>query len=127
MKIKFTEDQLQAVKGIIEFTELFCDQVWQIMVNHGLDKVKGCALHIDVDPELDLTTKSIHFGESCTDAGSVFLSRGKEEDHYAPFGTNSPEYELMFAQPAVKEMMQNILAVKVGKHEKQTPPDGLWV
>ena len=123
--MKLTQEQLEVVKSMIEFAEVFTDQMYTIMVNHGLDKVDGCYFNISIDPSLELTTKHIRVGERDTDFGVLNASRGKHEAKFTPFGNNSAEYELLLAGEELKEKMANVL--KKGKHEKQTPPDGLWI
>ena len=117
MSVKLSDEQLEAVKGMVEIAERFCDQIYHIMENHGLKDVEGCQLSMFVDPSLDLTTKYISFGNPGTDIGNVRISKGINEKYYTPFGRNSVEYEKMFADPRI--------AYKL--NEKPLPQDGLWI
>ena len=121
-EVKFTDEQLMVVKSMVEFAENFADQLWKIMVDHGLDKVEGCGITIDVDPSHDMILRRVEFGKSDSDAGYVDLSKGRNEKRYVPSGTNSPEYEWLFADPAFADRMREIV-----KRAKPLPPDGLWV
>ena len=124
MGVKLTDEQLEVVKKMTEFAEATANQIYHIMKNHGLDKVKGCRININVTPEYDMTTMNIVVGspESIDSFGYIDLARGKDEEKYAPIGKNSAEYELLFANEAIRSRMEKIL-----HREKPLPPDGLWV
>ena len=123
MAVKLTDDQLLTVKSMGQYAENFADQMYHIMQNHDLDKVDGFRIRIDVFPASDLTTKKVSIGNYLDqDAGFVMLTKGKKDDRYAPNGTNSAEYEWLFADPALAERMRKI----VGR-ENPLPPDGLWI
>jgi len=122
--VKLTAEQLEVVKKMTEFAEATANQIYHIMTNHGLDKVEGCRININVTPEYNITTMNIVVGspESRNSFGYIDLARGKDEEKYAPIGTNSAEYELLFADEAIRSRMEEILHRK-----KPLPPDGLWV
>lgn len=124
MAVTLTDEQFLAVKSMAEYCEVFSDQLYKIMVDHGLDKVNGFMVDITVDPAMDFITKKIEIGKdykNCS-AGFIRLTRGKEEDTYAPTGKNSAEYECLFANPEVAERMRNIVEKK-----STLPADGLWI
>jgi len=125
MSIKLNGDQMVIVQGLMEYAQAFCDQVMHIMKNHGLDKVDGCNLQLYVDPKPSLVQKSITIGEEISkDFGRIKMTIGENETKYTPLGTNSAEYELLFADESIKEAMAKAL----NKHnEKPLPTDGLWV
>ena len=120
--IKYTDEQLKILAGMIDQAKVFTDHLNHIMVNHGLDRVEGAGLLIEIDPKYDHSRCRIEFGKDESDAGYIELLRGKNEDEYEPYGTNSPEYEYLFAKPSLKERMRKIIADK-----RPLPPDGLWV
>lgn len=119
--------QYEAVKIITEYCERVADNVLRMMTDHGLDRVNGMQMTINVDPALKYTTCAVAIGckenmERGRSAGYCMLARGKEENGYVPTGTNSPEYEQLFADDALRARM---LACR--KDEKPLPPDGLWL
>ena len=125
MSVKLTADQMGIVQGLMEFAQAFCNEAYHIMVNHGLDKVDGCFISASVDPSEDLCTKVIGLGEDVDkDFGKIRMTRGMHETKFTPLGTNSAEYELMFADDSVKEAMRKFLNAN---KEKPYPEDGLWV
>ena len=112
--VRFTDEQFAVIKSMVKLAETVADQILHIMQNHGLDRVEGCRLMIDVDPSSDLLTREIVFGSSVDkEAGQIELTRGKDEKQYAPCGSNSPEYEVLFATPEVAERMRRLFAAKV--------------
>jgi hypothetical protein len=121
-EVKYTDEQLQVIKSMVEYAETFLNGLWHIMQNHGIDKVEGGGILLEINPESDLCTRRIEFGKSNSDAGFVELTRGRSEKAYVPVGTNSPEYEWLFADPAFAERMRQIC-----KRAKPLPPDGLWI
>lgn len=123
MAVKLTECQMSVVKDMVTFAEAFANQMYTIMKNHGLDKVDGFAFGLNVNPALDYSTMSVVVGRARdTDAGEVSLVRGKNDADYKPVGKNSAEYELLFADDAVRGAMEKVL-----HREKPLPPDGLWI
>ena len=122
MAIKLTDEQLSAVKGMVEFAENMADQFMKIMEDHELDKVKGCRLTVTVIPSLLLTNKKVEVGFPDTDFGCITLTKGRKDEKFAATGTNSTEYELLFADEALRSRMEKVL-----HREKPLPPDGLWV
>lgn len=123
MRIKMTEDQMIAVKQTVEIAEAMANQLLHIMENNGLTKVQGSRIMISVVPSLKFTRQMVEFGLPMLDAGFVKLTKGVYDEQYSPTGNeNSAEYELLFANDAVKERMQRILS-----KEKPLPPDGLWI
>jgi len=123
MAIKLTDDQLVIVKGMAEYMGNVADQLLHIMENHGLDKIKGFQVTIEVDPQFDFVAKQIKIGSKWnSDSGFVTLTKGKGENRYAPTGKNSPEYEILFADQETRVRMEKVL-----HREKPLPPDGLWV
>lgn len=122
MGVKLTEHQMNIVKGMVEFAEASANQIYHIMENHGLDKIDGCSLSITVTPKNTFTMRNIILGSPDSDFGYVDLARGTADEKYAPIGKNSAEYELLFADEAIRSRMEKIL-----HKEKPLPPDGLWV
>ena len=123
MAVKYTDDQLATIKSLMEICENFADQVWHIMQNHGLDKVDGTVLKIEVNPAYELITKEIQFGQNLeSDSGTVKMTKGMKENRYAPTGKNSAEYECLFATPEVAERISRIL-----KNPKPVPPFDIWI
>lgn len=121
MNEKLTMEQLQVVKKMTELAEAFATQIYHIMENHGLDKIPGCALKVTVTPEYKYTTRDIMLGTLDSDFGFCMLSMGKDEKKYTTYGKNSPIYQLLFCDPAIKEQMEEIVTWK------PLPPDGMWV
>ena len=126
MAVKLTDYQQDIIlKGLMNTCGHFADQILYIMKNHGLDRIDGARLTIMVEPKCLFTTESISFGASINhDSGYICLTKGRrsKNEQFVPTGTNSAEYELLFADETVR---QAILAGK--KTEKPLPPDGLWV
>ena len=127
--VQLTEHQLDVVKKMTEFAEASANQIYHIMENHGLDKVKGFKFQIDVDPEFPSITKQIEIGcfsnlyDDNNPAGYCKLVAGKGDSKYECLGKNSAEYEWLFADESIKDRMRKIL--DAGKHP--LPPDGMWV
>lgn len=110
MAIQYSDEQLIIIKGLMEICELFADQILHIMQNHGLDKVNGTCVKIEVDPAYSLVTKQLEFGRSLeADSGYIKLTRGLEEATYGATGKNSAEYEILFAPPEVAERIRKVL------------------
>lgn len=123
MSIALTEHQLMVVKQMVEYGEAFSKQILHIMQNHGLDKINGFEFAVRVDPKWHFMRETIHVGGFYTDdSGAISLSRGENEIDFTPYGKNSPEYELLFANEAVRGRMEKIV-----RGEKPLPPDGLWI
>ena len=129
MGVKLTKEQMKILKGLIDFSEASANQIYHIMENHGLDKIKGFKIQIDVDPEFPTIAKQIEIGrftnldDENNPAGYCKLTSGKDDLKYECLGKNSAEYEWLFADEAVKDRMREIL--DSAKHP--LPPDGLWV
>ena len=117
--VKFTDKQLSAIRDMMRIAGNFADQLHKIMIDFEMDKVEGCQLRIDINPSCSFVTKELEFGLMGTDAGFVRLSRGKNETGYSPLGTNSPEYEWLFADPAIAERIQRIV---LGSQVEQPRP-----
>ena len=78
--VALTNDQMKTLKSMVEFAEVFADQVLQIMKNSGLDKIQGCRLNIQVEPDCQFTTESVTFGYDRDDAaGKIWLTKGRRE------------------------------------------------
>lgn len=123
--VNLTDTQLEMVRGIALFAEAFCNQVYHIMQNHGLDKIDGCLLRLYVDPTLELTARNITVGNPGSGFGYCNLARGKNENEYSLFGLNSCTYEELFGKqwrmitdPDVKE--------KLPTGNIPLPEDGFW-
>ena len=125
MAVKLTESQMTTLKGMTEIAGHLADQLLYIMRNHGLDKIPGCRISIEVNPEFRFTTEKIQVGfPDFGDFGYAMLTKGAyDNDDFIPTGSlNSAEYEQLFADDAVKARIRAIL-----HQEKPLPPDGLWV
>lgn len=121
--LKLTIEQYDAIKSIAKFAENFADEVLKVLQNTGMDKIPGCRLRIDIDPEYDYITKKIIFGESRdeSEVRKFELVCGLEDEKYE-LATDSKEYEILFANEATKARIRTILNT-----EKPLPPDGLWL
>ena len=117
MAVKYTDEQLLVIKAIAEMSERFADQILHIMQNHGLDKIPGTEMTIDIDPSMSQVMKQIEFGRSLfydtNDSGYFKLTRGKDETGYALNGRCSYEYEVLFAPVEVTERIRKVLNGKV--------------
>ena len=124
MSVRLTSEQMVIIKGLMEYAQAFCDQVFHIMQNHGLDKVNGCSLSLYVDPKCQFVNENVVIGNSITeDFGRIQMSKGLNEMNFSPLGKNSAEYELLFATGELKEALRKVLMTD----EKPLPQDGLWV
>ena len=122
MAIQYTDDQLRTIKSLMEMCENFADQILHIMQNHGLDKVKGTKVLIDVEPQYHYVARTLEFGVmGDPDTGFVKLCKGLEDNRYVPTGKNSAEYECLFADEKTAERIRQVL------QGKPLPPDGLWI
>lgn len=121
--LKLSRDQYKAIESVANLAKLFSDEVLKIFQQNELDKILGCRLRIDIDPEYDCITKKIIFGESGdeSEVGKFELVRGLEDEKYE-LSTDSKEYEILFADEATKERIRTILNT-----EKPLPPNGLWL
>ena len=123
MAVTLTEEQIGIVKSMGRICEGIANQLFHIMENHGLDKVEGCHVVIDVCPKYNSVTREISIGEHETPFGTICMIRGKSEDEYRIFGQNtSKEYEAVFDREAYAAGR-----IPVTAGEKPLPPDGLWV
>ena len=123
MAVKLTGDQMITMKSMVGIAGSMADQFLHIMRNSGLDKVDGCRIQVIVNPAMNFVTSMVDFGSPDSDAGFIKVTRGKRDEQYKPSGDcNSAEYELLFADEAVRERMSEIL-----HKEKPLPPDGLWI
>ena len=124
MAIKLSDHQQEVMKHMVEFAEVFADQMLEIMMNHGLTKIDGCELTIRVDPRCLFTTEAVQFGREGTDSGVIRLAKGRRSfcEKFTPFDKNSAEYELLFADETVRKSIEARL-----NREKPLPPDGLWI
>ena len=117
-----TREQLETTKTLMEFCQNFADQILKIMQNNGLDLVEGACVTIDVDPRLQFVTKSVMMGRQDTEFGYVRMVKGYADKNFVLSGKNTAEFERIFADPAVAELLQ-----EAEKAEKPFPPDGLWI
>ena len=122
MRVKLSESQMATLKSMVEISERLADQLVHIMRNSEIDKIPGSYIYIGADPTSDFTTVHIRFGHPDTEAGKISLAKGKYDERLKPFGINSAEYELLFADEATRAILQEQLA-----KEKPLPPDGLWI
>ena len=123
MAIKYTDDQLLTIKSMMEICGRFADHILHIMQNHGLDKVKGTCVKMEIDPDFKYVAKQLEFGKNIeSDSGYIKLTRGLEEETYGATGKNSHEYEVLFAPPEVAERISRIL-----KNPKPVPPFDIWI
>ena len=123
--VKLTDEQLEMVRGIALFAEAFCNQVYHIMQNHGLDKFNGCSLRVDVDPSFDLTARKITIGVMGSDFGYCNIARGKHEDDYSLFGKNSCTYEELFGKQQ-RMITDPDVEAKIPDANVPLPEDGFW-
>lgn len=118
--VNLTDTQLEMVRGIVLFAEAFCNQVYHIMQNHGLDKVSGCGIRITVDPSYEMTNRNILLGNPDSDFGYCNISRGKYEDDYTLYGRNSCTYEKLFGK------QQKMITDQDVARNIPLPEDGFW-
>ena len=123
--VKLTDEQLEILKGIVMFTEAYCNQVYHIMQNHGLDKIDGCCIRVTVDPSYEMTNRNILLGNPDSDFGYCNISRGKHEDNYTLYGRNSCTYEEMFGQQQ-KMITDPDVETKIPAANVPLPEDGFW-
>ena len=123
MGIKMTENQFTAVEQTVKIAEAMANQLLHIMENNGLTQVHGGNLIIRIVPGLKFTRQTVEFGYQSSDAGFVKLAKGVYDEQFSPTGNeNSAEYELLFADEAVRKAIESRL-----NREKPLPPDGLWI
>lgn len=122
MAIKLTDEQLKVVKQMVRLSETFANNLLNIMENHGLDKIDGCGLNIQVSPQYETITCMVDVGEKRSDFGYVSVKRGKGEKYYDYIGSHSEEYEILSDGETVRSRKEEYC-----KTEKPLPPDGLWV
>ena len=116
--VKLTDEQLEILKGIVMFTEAYCNQVYHIMQNHGLDKIDGCGIRVTVDPSYEMTNRNILLGNPDSDFGYCNISRGKYENEYTLYGRNSCTFEELFGRHRI--------TVPDVKDNVPLPEDGFW-
>lgn len=122
MAIKLSKGQQDSLKKMMGFCEVFADEILLIMRDHGLDKIQGCSVSINVNPHLPFLIEDVRFGQINSDSGIINLGKGYLNETFTPYGRNSAEYELLFADEAVRKAIQEGL-----NRKKPLPPDGLWV
>ena len=123
MGVKLTEHQLQTLKHTVRMSEAFANSLLHIMQNHGLDKVDGCDITIQVNPNYESICREISIGNFDTDFGFAQFIRGKNDAEYHLWtGRHSGEYERVFAEEAIQAGIDPF-----PKAEKPLPPDGLWI
>ena len=122
MGIALTEHQMMILKHMVRMTEAFGNSLIHIMRNHGLDKIEGCDITLQVSPKYKSLTQKIDVGERDTDFGFVSLIRGENREGYELWATCSEEYERLFDDEAIRAGRN-----PSQKAEKPLPPDGLWV
>ena len=118
MAVKYTDDQLIAIKGLMEICGNFADQILHILQNHNLDT----EMKITVNPDYSQITRMIEFGEEYgrKGCGYIKLVKGLEDNEYTTVGRNSHEYECLFAGAENLERVSRIL-----QKEKGFVPDDL--
>lgn len=122
-KVALTEKQMKVIKAMVEFSEIFADQMYQIMVNHGLDKIEGCHIDINVTPEFAFTTRTVHVGRQKSPFGKLLMQRGIYDAEFVCDDTeSSEEYQRLFADED-----SGSRAEASEPAEKPLPPDGLWI
>ena len=117
-----TRNQLETVRTMTEYCQNFADQILQIMKNSGMDLIEGTRMTIDVRPDMQFTTRHIMFGTRGKASGYYCMAKGYSDEKFTLYGDNSAEYERLFADPAVLELLQEAETT-----EKPLPPDGLWI
>lgn len=123
MAIKLTEHQMMILKHTVRMSEAFANSLLHIMRNHGLDKIDGCSICIDVDPKYKSICEKVSIGERDSAFGFAEFIRGENEDGFRLWSaSHSKEYERLFEDEAVRG------GIEVSeKAEKPLPPDGLWI
>lgn len=119
---KYTDKQLLALKGIIEYSELFADVIREALDENGLNDIDGCMINVMIDPKLEFVTQSVIFGRENSQAGRVMLAKGKLDKLYTVTGNNTPEYVYLLSEDETKEKMKQIL---LGM--KNPPTDSVWL
>lgn len=123
MGIALTEHQMMILKHMVRMSEAFANNLYHIMENHGLDKIEGCSINIDVDPKYKSITKKISIGERDSAFGFAEFIMGVHEDAFKLWdASHSKEYDRLFKDEAIRG------GIKVSEEsEKPLPPDGLWI
>ena len=122
MTDKLTEQQLSVIEKLESFAENFADAVYKTMVDHGLNRIPGFRIGVNVDPQYQYITRRVLIGYYDTPSGHVTLNKGKGMDKFVVSDTNSAEYEQLFAEQKATEGKEY-----GGDQQKPFPPDGLWV
>ena len=61
---------------------------------------------MSVDPTRELTTMNIVVGSPISDFGYIDLAKGGNDDEFNAIGKNSAEFELLFANEAIRSRME---------------------
>lgn len=123
MAVKYTYDQFQAVKKIIQLSENFLDAIWKVMTDHELDKIEDFKIRMMIDPMYDLVTRQVILGEPNGGIGYLNVCKGKEGKNYATLGgENSPEYVYALISDEVKERVREML-----QESENVPSDSIWL
>lgn len=105
-KMNLTDEQLILIKKLIELGKCMADQIQRIMENHKLTDIPGNLFSIIVGNY----SCDVSYGIDNYESGNIHLTKVKEENRYVPVGTNSPEYEILFATPELRERLLDILS-----------------
>ena len=122
MKDKLTEQQLSVIEKLESFAENFADAVYKTMIDHGLDRIEGLRIGVNVDPHYEYITRRVLIGYYDTPSGHVTLNKGKGMSSFVVSDTNSEEYERIFNGSEDSEGKE-----QDGDQQKPVPPDGLWI
>lgn len=120
--VKYTDKQLQILKGIIEYSESFASVMLETIKKAGLDKVEGCRLAVTINPDNDFVTRFVSFGEDVNyDSGHITMVKGKDDKQYVPSGSSTPEYVFLLAPNEIRARMREILSASA------VTPDSIWM
>lgn len=122
MAVKLTEHQMMILKRTVRMSEAFANSLLHIMRNHGLDKIDGCDITIQVNPKYETMVCDISIGEKNSDFGDASFIKGAKDDGFELWSHCSAEYKSLFDDE------ENRRRKHYGeKVEKPLPPDGLWI
>lgn len=118
----------EAMKALVEFTKIYCDQVKKIMVDHRLFD-EGMKLHMSVDSSAAVLTQEVSL-EKWVDIEGREHYAGIHFNKPAGFGKEWRILESLSSGEFIRVFEDN--AGRQGKHEgrgneKPLPPDGLWI